>query len=418
VSGILDPFGGAKAQQLTAITNTPWPWGGVLQLGTVPNSMLCPSIWMRVASGTLDVHMGVDDTCAAVFTLTTTWTRFNYPVDKNGIYNQGRLFEMFAVPGSVWEVYGSQVEIGSTPTQEIITTNLSAIGLGINAPWSTNLTAWSEAFTQYGNQDGVTVTDNVIAGPSGKMNGALFIENIGTGAGHKLYRGISVTPNTSYALQFKAKAGTRTVCQCWSWASDNTGTSSTFFNLISGVITGVLVGNATMTLLPNGWWLCTRTIITNSTATGSAYGIGPSDGSGLQVYNGDGVSGCYFTEEQYEVGSIATPYIATTNAIVTLPDASSTYLIESRDTHDIVDPNIIADTYTLSYDNLSLSDSPSIQDFDINNTIPLTKDAFTTVLSDATDITAVSDSGSVILNLYADQSYADPTWVSQVNATF
>jgi hypothetical protein len=202
----------------------------------------------------------------------------------------------------------------------------------IDKPWDSNLTIYSEAFELDGGAQGVTVTDNVIIGPSGKLNGALFVEGTGTtgGNGHKLYRILSVVPNTPYTLQFKAKAKERTVCQCWSWGDDNSGNASTFFNLETGEITGVLVDSATMQSLGDGWWLCTRTVIQNGTASTWYYGIGPSDGTDTQVYDGDGVSGCYFTEEKTEVGSVATPYVMTTDTAMPTPDNTSTYSIHTQ----------------------------------------------------------------------------------------
>lgn len=289
------------------------------------------------------------------------------------------------------------------------------VGAIIDSPWSTNLVPQSETLNispwggcavtstslQYNTSPFWNVAKTVASGSESISGGLNFFAQVG----QTLTTSVAILAGTSTQIA----VGLYGANDNWGPAGNSTAT--------------IISGPGTLSQWAGGLWMVSGLSTTVPTLLSVTRVYQVAGGSYLLIYPDTPGSatigaGNLITRIQVEVGSVATAYNVTTTAPLLLPDSTSTYLIESRDTHDVVDPNVIADTYTLSYDNLSLSDSPSIQDFDINNTIPLTKDAFTTVLSDATDITAVSDSGSVILNLYADQSYADPTWVSQVNATF
>jgi hypothetical protein len=183
----------------------------------------------------------------------------------------------------------------------------------------TNLAKYSRDMTGTGwTSDGCTTTANQIVSPDGVTAGNKIVEGVGinAGAGHKVYSAVTATNGTFYTLSFDAKAGTRTYIQAWTWGT--TETTSAFYNLNTGVCSGS--GNPTMRSLGNGWWRCTKTSFTSAPTFN--YAIGPSDGTNTQAYSGDGVSYVYAGEVQVEIGVLATSFIYTTTAAVTVTDIS------------------------------------------------------------------------------------------------
>ena len=88
----------------------------------------------------------------------------------------------------------------------------------------------------------------------------------------------------------------------------------------------------TITNAGNGWWRVSVSCISTTTQWGGIL-VSPSDSaaptlnSGVPYYTGNGVSGVYLFGAQQELGSVATPYIATGATPVLLPDATSVYTL-------------------------------------------------------------------------------------------
>jgi uncharacterized phage protein (TIGR02218 family) len=205
--------------------------------------------------------------------------------------------------------------------------------------------------------DGCTVQANVIAGPDGVVDGDLIIEGAGTngGVGHKCFQTLSglLVGGTS-RIAFKAKAGTRTWAQAWNWGTYST--ESAYFDLVNGkAYSPLLTCNPTITPLADGWFRCERDT-TALIGTSLMVGFGPSDGTQVQVYNGDGVSGCYITDCQVIKGSMRPgPFVATAAAA-----------IDNRITFPTSGLKILRDTTRcvvgLEVDSLSINISPSAND--------------------------------------------------------
>jgi hypothetical protein len=176
----------------------------------------------------------------------------------------------------------------------------------------TNLFLYSEEFDNASwTKLGSTISSNSITSPSGTLTADKVIEDISNGV-HR----VSQTPTTAigtYVFSVYAKAGERNLLQL----RDGSSAVGVWFDLSNGT---VLTQNAGISGLiqsvGNGWYRCIAirtTIVTNIVF---AFSISITDGS--QVYTGDGTSGLYVWGAQLELGDIATDYIPTTTAAVSV----------------------------------------------------------------------------------------------------
>jgi uncharacterized protein YmfQ (DUF2313 family) len=167
-------------------------------------------------------------------------------------------------------------------------------------------------------KDGCSVVINASVAPDGTTSMDKIVEGAGlnAGAGHKVYQALtSIVALATYKISFYAKAAERTVVQSWSWGGTTSDTTSAFFNLSTGTASGS--GAPSMVSVGGGIWRCTRTITTVASQITLNAACGPSDGSGVQGYSGDGTSGIYIWGVQVEAGELATTYIPTNAAAVT-----------------------------------------------------------------------------------------------------
>ena len=132
-TGIDDPFGGTSASRLTA---TAGPAGIYQTLGTSVTGV--SSVWVRRATGTGNISMrGLNAGASAVITVTGTWQRFTSPA-ATGIY--AAIIDI-ATSGDAIDVYGAQLELGSTASTYIPTTT-AAVTVG--TPRITDAGYWAE----------------------------------------------------------------------------------------------------------------------------------------------------------------------------------------------------------------------------------------------------------------------------------
>jgi len=151
------------------------------------------------------------------------------------------------------------------------------------------------ANTTYWTATAVTVTANSINNPAdGNLTASKVMETAANSA-HKVVQTIpSLFPSTNYSFTFYARPNGRS----YQYISifDGTTTFSAFFNTTTGAIGTVSnFTSVTMGQQPNGFWLCTATFTTSSTATATGtYSLQlSSDGSTLS-YAGDTSKGAYF----------------------------------------------------------------------------------------------------------------------------
>jgi hypothetical protein len=176
----------------------------------------------------------------------------------------------------------------------------------------TNQLLYSQDYTNgvyvtggYGNLP--TITANSIANPIDGVQNASTANFLAAGTQARLLQLKSSLPiGVTHTYSIYAKAGTKTSFVLYSETA-SIGISATF-NLSSGVVTSPTNCTASIVALSNGWYRCI--ITSNIVASGNGqYGI----------VSGIGADGTlYLYGWQLEIGDIATDYISTTSAAVTV----------------------------------------------------------------------------------------------------
>jgi hypothetical protein len=181
-------------------------------------------------------------------------------------------------------------------------------------PQSTNITPYSEDFTQSWTPTGLTITSNSIASPSGEINSDKWVEDTSNGA-HNIRNNpnLSVTSGNNYTMSIFAKAGERTGLRFANAAESGV---EGRFDLSNGTVT--LAGTNTTFVgiedYGNGWYRCIISFTASTTI--AQLNLRLMDGSSLS-YQGDGTSGLYAWGAQLEQQSYATSYIPTDGASAT-----------------------------------------------------------------------------------------------------
>jgi len=166
----------------------------------------------------------------------------------------------------------------------------------------------------------ISVTNNVVAAPSGSQTAASIIENTAT-TDHYAEATVTASPNQVMTASIYIKAAGRT--SLLMRVFDGVNVVNAFgaaFNLATGTKSGLISGGTgvatdyTITSLPNSWY---RITITGTPAVGSVattvkYRVWFVNAS--TTYTGDGVSGFYVWGAQLEAGTTATAPIYTNGA--------------------------------------------------------------------------------------------------------
>jgi hypothetical protein len=193
-------------------------------------------------------------------------------------------------------------------------------------PQRTNLVTYSEEFDDASwAKGGVTISANTNAtlDPSGQNFADKLVEDSSNG-NHRVFNNSSVTISDSDATTYSvfAKAAERT--QIYLRDNDIVGAR---FNLSTGeVISTEGTATATITNYGNGWYRCTITRVSSTTAGRVIVYLD----NGGDSYTGDNTSGVFIWGAQVEAGAYPTSYIPTTSAAVTrAADAALTASVPS-----------------------------------------------------------------------------------------
>lgn len=295
-------------------------------LGTT-NTQYVFSVWARSDNGA-QINLDIGDLNRVTFTLTNTWQRLQvvatpttYFVDIQFAANQ---------LGKTCLIWGAQLELGSTATDYMPTTDRAIVngtigdltvtrattatrvneqGLIEHVPY--NLITYSEEFenTQW-IKSNITIERNSIISPNGDMTGDKLIE--GTNNGLKYVSSSSLgTVGNVHTASIYLKANTRT----WAYLTfgwDGSGDRAAYFDLINGVV-GNLEGGVTASIVAtgNGWYRCTitGTMLNNA----PRLSLSMATGNGTRTYLGDGVSSIYAWGAQIVEGTQPRDYFPTTN---------------------------------------------------------------------------------------------------------
>ena len=147
----------------------------------------------------------------------------------------------------------------------------------------------------------VTVTANAILAPDGISTTDTIIPSTANDF-HYLGNAVTVVSATSYVVSFYAKNGGYGFIRFF----DGTANNAVYTLSGAGTITDNSGGASTITSVGDGWYRCTKTIITAST-TQNIF-LYPQNVVGMVAYAGNGTSGVYLWGVQFELNTAATPY--------------------------------------------------------------------------------------------------------------
>ena len=261
----------------------------------------------------------------------------------------GSIYQTLSVGETVWNFTASSDNIGFEFTgvgetavvsslsvkeyfgQEVVPD--SGCGSWLLEPQSTNLTPYSEDFTQSWTPTGLAITSNSIASPSGEINSDKWVEDTSNGP-HNIRNNpnLPVTNGAEYTMSIFAKAGERTGLRFANAAESN---AEGRFDLSNGTVTFTGTNTTFVGIedYGNGWYRCIISFTASTTI--AQLNLRLMDGSSLS-YQGDGTSGLYAWGAQLENQSYATSYIPTSGASSTrlgdlATDSGNSTLINSTE---------------------------------------------------------------------------------------
>jgi len=181
----------------------------------------------------------------------------------------------------------------------------------------TNLVTYSQAFDNAAwTKLDVSVTANAAANPlDGESTADNIVPSVVSG-GHYVNQSHTLTANVPYTISVYAKANG------YDWIylyADGSGSGQyQLFNVSNGTL-GLAAGTATKTItaVGGGWYRCTLSWVP-SVSGSIIFQIAPLSSNSVSAFAGDGTSGVLFYAAQFETGDIATDYIATTTAAVSV----------------------------------------------------------------------------------------------------
>jgi hypothetical protein len=303
-------FSGGTTQESLAVVD--------LDAGTIGNSANAPTQLL-----------------ASSFTITALsdgWYRISVTQTNNGTNTSVNMSlrplnhnspELVASNAFIW---GAQLEVGSTATTYIPTTNVKVESIDVESmgilveEQRTNIVLQSQNFNTSPNIiANATLTANATLAPDGTMTASKLVEDSVLSQFKRVQQSSIATITGAYTVSCFFKAAEVYVGYLQLL---NTTNAYVTFNLNEGRITSSIGTNPTIEKYPNGWY---RISVTNTftNETPSVY-IVLSNPSGSANYTGNGVNGMFVWGLQVEQGAFATSYIPTTTATVTrTPDIYS-----------------------------------------------------------------------------------------------
>jgi hypothetical protein len=176
-----------------------------------------------------------------------------------------------------------------------------------------NLLGYSQQFNNaYWNKINLSIVPDSITAPNGTLTASTYIP---TASPSQLTVNtiLKQTANITYTFSFYIKSAGLTDIRCFIWGSTNTNRGEATFNVVNGSVSAIgSVGgfsntSATINLVNNGYYLCT---ITTTSDTSAGVNVNFRYDNTIS-----GASGFYIWGAQLEEGSTATEYFPTTTRL-------------------------------------------------------------------------------------------------------
>jgi len=179
----------------------------------------------------------------------------------------------------------------------------------------TNLLIQSENLVTSWSNQWVTRTANPIAVPTGSLSGIKIIPDAGTQAS-QIYQSIT-TSATNYTFSVYAKAGEMSFIQLRANSAISNGYVN--FDLVSGTLNAPSTWTGMIETLSNGWYRCIAMTETVLAATNNVVinVVSSLSSTNAEAVTGDGTSGLYLWQAQWENGTFASSPITTAAASTT-----------------------------------------------------------------------------------------------------
>ena len=327
-SNNVDPFGGNTATRVDLPVTT-----NRLQINsTSVTGVNTFSVYMRHVSGNDQITLILQTTPGAntgdVVTVTSEWQRFSTTQD---VVSGGGLQIRNNGSASIIEVFGAQLEEGSTATDYIPTTSTisgaprfdhdpatgESLGLLIEEARTNELLYSQEFDNNWWLKANSVITANAATSPAGDTTAEQLTPNAVNNT-FSVYKSVPFTSGNTYTQSIFAKANTYSVIGLEEHTNSG-GAKVTSFDLSNGTV-GVVNAAHTASIkdFGNGWYRCSITYSCTETANDFvAVRILETINTGSASWTADGTSNLYFWGAQLEEGSFPTSYIPTSGSTVT-----------------------------------------------------------------------------------------------------
>ena len=190
-------------------------------------------------------------------------------------------------------------------------------------PARTNLLKYSEDFSGTGlsnwTASGASFTTPLQVSPDGSLNAWKLTEDSTNGLHQANYPTLAASASTYYTASFFVKANGRNFFQILG-STGSEGGGYVNFDIVNGIVGSSEHLTGQIEDYGNGWFRCSGTNISTSTATEIRlypFFITALNSQRAESYQGDGSSGYYIFGAQIEEGSYPTSYIPTNGTTIT-----------------------------------------------------------------------------------------------------
>lgn len=319
-NAVASPDGATTADTLTATGAN----STTLQTFTALTQPYTFSVWIKRKTGTGNVDITVDGTTYVTQAITTSWVRYSTTLTPAAGSKTAGI--RIATNTDAVEVYGAQLEIGSTATTYNSTTPKNLLGFTEefdNAAWTksnsfvqTNLLSYSQNFgNAYYFKNRGDISTSFVTAPDGTNTGNIFTCNTTSSSGFLITKtSITISSASPLTKSVYLKKGTSNFA-ILQLSDGSTNFVTQWFNLNTVAVASVAVlgtawakTNASIQSIGNGWFRCTLSVSTaGTTARIDIYPSVTTDGG----YAGNSGDVAYLWGAQLVQGSTAGDYART-----------------------------------------------------------------------------------------------------------